>query len=60
MLGRYTQFVNLLDLAALTMPAGRTADGRPATITLIGPACSEPLLLAVATRLAVQTQLTEP
>jgi allophanate hydrolase len=43
-LGRYTQFVNLLDLAALTVPAGRTADGRPASITLIGPAFSEPFL----------------
>lgn len=51
-LARFTQFVNLLDLAALTVPAGQTADGRPASITLIGPAFSEPLLLSVATRLA--------
>lgn len=51
-LGRFTQFVNLLDLAAMTLPAGQTADGRPASITLIGPAFSEPLLLSVATRLA--------
>jgi allophanate hydrolase len=50
-LGRYTQFVNLLDLAALTVPAGRTADGRPASVTLIGPAFSESLLLSVGTRL---------
>ncbi len=59
-LGRYTQFVNLLDLAALTVPAERTADGRPASITLIGPAFSESLLLSIATRVAVQTHLTEP
>jgi allophanate hydrolase len=51
-LGRFTQFVNLLDLAAVTVPAGQTADGRPASVTLIGPAFSEPLLLPVATRLA--------
>ncbi|HET9256115.1 MAG TPA: amidase family protein, partial [Pseudonocardiaceae bacterium] len=51
-LGRFTQFVNLLDLAALTVPAGATADGRPASVTLIGPAFSEPLLLTAATRLA--------
>lgn len=51
-LGRYTQFVNLLDLAALTVPAGRTADGRPASITVIGPAFSEPVLLPIATQLA--------
>lgn len=50
-LGRFTQFVNLLDLAAVTVPAGLTEDGRPASVTLIGPAFSEPLLLSVATRL---------
>jgi allophanate hydrolase len=50
-LGRYTQFVNLLDLAALTVPAGRTADGRPASVTLIGPAFSEPLLLSFGIQL---------
>ncbi|MBV8996369.1 MAG: hypothetical protein JO287_22290 [Pseudonocardiales bacterium] len=50
-LGRFTQFVNLLDLAAITVPAGQTTDGRPASVTLIGPAFSEPLLLSVATRL---------
>ncbi|MGH3835598.1 MAG: amidase family protein, partial [Pseudonocardiaceae bacterium] len=59
-LGRYTQFVNLLDLAALTVPAGRTVDGRPASITLIGPAFSEPVLLSVAARLAVQTHPADP
>ena len=50
-LGRFTQFVNLLDLAAITVPAGQATDGRPASVTLIGPAFSEPLLLSVATRL---------
>ena len=47
-LGRYTQFVNLLDLAAVAIPIGRTADGRPAGATLIGPAFAEDLLLSVA------------
>lgn len=50
-LGRFTQFVNLLDLAAITVPAGHTTDGRPASVTLIGPAFCESLLLSVATRL---------
>jgi allophanate hydrolase len=50
-LGRFTQFVNMLNLAALTVPTGPTTDGRPASITLIGPAFSEPLLLSFATRL---------
>ncbi len=51
-LGRYTQFVNLLDLAAVTVPTEQTADGRPASITLIGPAFSDSLLLSVAAQLA--------
>ncbi|HJT03954.1 MAG TPA: amidase family protein, partial [Pseudonocardiaceae bacterium] len=50
-LGRFTQFVNLLDLAAITVPAGQTADGRPASVTLMGPAFCEPALLFVATGL---------
>jgi allophanate hydrolase len=49
-LGRYTQFVNLLDLAAVTIPNGFTPDGRPASLSLIGPAFSEPTLLALAAR----------
>ena len=36
-LGRYTQFANLLDLAALAVPAGTTPDGRPVGVTLLGP-----------------------
>ena len=43
-LGRYTQFANLLDLAAITVPAGRTSDGRPASVSLIGPAFSDSVL----------------
>ena len=44
-LGRYTQFANLLDLAAVAVPAGTTADGRPVGVTLLGPAFSEDRLL---------------
>ncbi len=40
-LGTYTNFVNLLGLAALAVPAGFTTRGLPAGITLIGPAGSE-------------------
>ncbi len=43
-LGSYTQFANLLDLAAITVPAGRTSDGRPASVSLIGPAFSDSVL----------------
>jgi allophanate hydrolase len=47
-LGRWTQATNLLDLAALALPAGTTADGRPVGVTLVGPAFSEARLLAAA------------
>jgi allophanate hydrolase len=36
-LGRYTNFVNLLDLAALAVPNGFRGDGLSTGITLIGP-----------------------
>jgi allophanate hydrolase len=47
-LGRYTNFVNLLDLAAVAVPAGFGASGRPAGVTLIGPTHSDRALLALA------------
>ena len=47
-LGRYTNFVNLLDLAAVAVPAGFGASGRPAGVTLIGPTHSDRTLLALA------------
>ncbi|WP_245707496.1 allophanate hydrolase [Pseudonocardia oroxyli] len=50
-LGRYTQFTNLLDLAAVAVPAGFTADGRPCGVTLFGPAFSETRLLTAAAAL---------
>jgi allophanate hydrolase len=51
-LGRYTQFANLLDLAAVTVPNGFTADGRPASLTLFGPAFSDETLALLADDLA--------
>ena len=47
-LGTYTNFVNLLDLAAVAVPAGFTSGGRPAGITLIGPAWSDSALARLA------------
>jgi allophanate hydrolase len=37
-LGYYTNFVNLLDLCALSVPCVRSTDGLPAGVTLIAPA----------------------
>ena len=48
--GYYTNFVNLLDLAAIAVPAGMRKDGLPNGITLIAPAHSEPLLCEVGDR----------
>jgi allophanate hydrolase len=47
-LGYYTNFVNLLDLAAVAVPAGfRPGNGLPFGVTLIGPAFSDDALLAL-------------
>ncbi len=50
-LGTYTNFVNLMDLAALAVPAGFRADGIPFGVTLIGPALSDGLLASLGDRL---------
>ncbi|HEX3801854.1 MAG TPA: allophanate hydrolase [Solirubrobacteraceae bacterium] len=44
-LGRYTNFVNLMDLAGLAMPAAERADGLPFGITLLAPAWADQRLL---------------
>ena len=51
-LGYYTNFVNLLDLCALAIPAGFTSAGLPFGITLIAPAGNEARLFAAAERFA--------
>jgi allophanate hydrolase len=50
-LGVYTNFVNLLDLAAIAVPAGFRANGLPAGVTLVGPAFSDRALAHLAGRL---------
>ena len=47
-LGTYTNFVNLLDLAAISVPAGKRADGMPSSLTLIGRAESDGALAGIA------------
>ncbi|WP_374624959.1 allophanate hydrolase [Devosia sp.] len=47
-LGTYTNFVNLLDLAAISVPVGRRGDGLPSSLTLIGPAGTDGLLAGFA------------
>jgi allophanate hydrolase len=50
-LGYYTNFVNLLDLTALAVPAGfRPGNGLPFGVSLVGPAFSDDALLALGAR----------
>ncbi|MCC6887578.1 MAG: allophanate hydrolase [Hyphomicrobiales bacterium] len=46
-LGTYTNFVNLLDLCGLALPASMRADGMPAGITLLAPAGRDAELAAI-------------
>jgi allophanate hydrolase len=56
-LGFYTTFVNLLDLAAIAVPAGFRSDGLPVGVSLIAPAFSDRALAAHADRLAKRLSL---
>jgi allophanate hydrolase len=59
-LGYYTNFVNLMDLAAVAAPAGFRSNGLPFGISFIGPAFSDEALLALAHRyLGAQAPLLE-
>jgi len=53
-LGTYTNFVNLLDLAALAVPGPARSDGLPAGITLIGPRGSDAALAALGMQFAAR------
>jgi allophanate hydrolase len=49
-LGYYTNFMNLLDLSAIALPAGFRGNGLPFGITLCAPAFADRALLALAKR----------
>jgi allophanate hydrolase len=57
-LGYYTNFVNLLDLCALAVPAGFGGNGMPFGVTFIGPAGEDEYLLALARRFLAATHAT--
>ncbi len=50
-LGLYTNFVNLMDLCGIAVPAGFQANGLPAGITLLAPAFAEEAVGTVAAAL---------
>ena len=50
-LGHYTNFTNLLDLAAIAVPSGFYASGFPIGVTLVGPAWTDRGLAGLAHRM---------
>jgi allophanate hydrolase len=59
-LGYYTNFVNLLDLAAVATPAGFAQNGLPFGVTLVGPAFTDTALLSMAGKLHQNYDATAP
>jgi len=59
-LGLYTNFVNLLDMAALAVPAGARDNGTGFGITLIGPKDSDQALIALAGSFRTSADLPAP
>ena len=58
-LGEYTNFVNLLDYAAIAIPSSIRADGLPFGVTLIGPCGSDWQLADLGQRLHHSTGLKQ-
>jgi allophanate hydrolase len=56
-LGTYTNFVNLLDLCGLALPAAIRPDGIPFGITLLAPAGRDALLASIGRVFHADTQL---
>lgn len=57
MLGRYTNFVNLLDLCALAVPAGLAADGTANGVTFIAPSGHDAALAGLGRTFHLATRL---
>jgi allophanate hydrolase len=57
-LGRYTNFANLLDLAAIAVPNGFQSNGLPAGVSLLAPAFHDPLLATVGAAFQRHSSLT--
>lgn len=56
-LGRYTNFVNLMDLAALAVPSGRKENGLPFGVTFIAPAFTDARLASLGAAFHAATGL---
>jgi len=58
-MGRYTNFVNLLDMSALAIPAGFRTNGTGFGVTLIAPAWADTALLDLASRFQENQTMTD-
>jgi allophanate hydrolase len=56
-LGTYTNFVNLLDLCGLALPAAFTQDGTPFGITLLAPGGNDAMLAGIGAAFHADTKL---
>jgi allophanate hydrolase len=54
-LGTYTNFVNLLDLCAISVPVGERSDGLPSSLTLVGRAGADGEIAAIGEKLMAPT-----
>jgi allophanate hydrolase len=54
-LGRYTNFVNLLDMSAIAVPAGFRGNGTGVGVSLIAPAWGDARLLDLAVRYSAES-----
>ena len=59
-LGYYTDYVNLLDLAAISVPAGQFPEGPGFGLTLLGPAGTDRLLATVGDELQAAMTVADP
>jgi allophanate hydrolase len=59
-LGTYTNFVNLLDMAAISIPAGFRDNRTGFGVSVIGPAWSDVQLMDFAERFATLTEISAP
>jgi allophanate hydrolase len=59
-LGRYTNFVNLLDMSAVALPAGFRDNATGFGVSLIGPAWADQALLGLARRYEEIAPMPEP
>jgi allophanate hydrolase len=59
-LGLYTNFTNLLDLAALAVPAGFRADGLPLGVTFLAPAFADDSLAQLGASFMREPELSCP